>query len=131
MGININGNNNNKILRIVILSTYSALSWMPLPNVHSILLASNIIVITKQRRFFRRGIQYNSCRCNSLRTSYHSNTECVPYQRKISHLSTVCIPTLNHSCFQQSARPSNWHRVQRFHLVCKIMTVICCSVFFL
>ena len=130
MGININGINITNVMLISIYRTYSKISWFPLPNVISVPLAIKLIGITKHRQFFMRGIWSSFCKFRSLRTSYHSNTEWILYQIKISHLRTVWILKLHQSWSQQSAWPSNFPHVWRSLPVCKIMTLMCCSVFF-
>ena len=79
MCTNINVINQTYIMIIAIYSTYSVLSQFHLPNIHSILLARNLIGTTKYRRFLMRGLRSSLCKHNSLGASYHSNTECVLY----------------------------------------------------
>ena len=110
--------------------TYSIVEWFPLPNVLFVLLASNLTGITKHRHFLMRGLWLSFCKRHISSTSYHSKTEWVPYQRKLIHPRTSWIPTVNQSWYQQSAWPSNRTCVQRSHRVCKIMILLCCSVFF-
>ena len=76
-----------------------------------------------------RGIWSSLCKCHSLRTTYHSKTEWVPYQRKLSHKSTGQFLTINQSCSQQSAWYLNRPAAQRSHPVCKIVNSQWCSVF--
>ena len=97
--------------------------WLPLPDVLSVLLSSNLIGIKKHRHLL------SSCKCHSLSISYHSKTEWVSYQRKNSHVSNGEIQAVNKSRSQQSAWPSNHPRVQSSHPVCKIMTLLCCYLF--
>ena len=55
MGININVTNQPNIMIIDIYITYSVFSWLPLPNVHPVPLASNFVWIPKHRHFLMRG----------------------------------------------------------------------------
>ena len=105
------------------------LSWLPLPNVISIPLARNLIGIMKHRRLLMRFIWSSFCKRHSSRTSYNSKTERLPHKIKLVHLRTVQIPTVNQYLSQRSAWPSNLPRVQRSHPLCKIMTLLCCSIF--
>ena len=129
MDININGINRTNMILVAVYITYSILLWFPIPRVLPVPLAGNFIGITKHGCFLMRGLWSSFCKFHSSRTSYHSNMEWTPYQRKISHLSNGIIPIVNQSRSQQSAWPSNRPRVQRSHPVWKIMTLICCFVF--
>ena len=105
------------------------MSWLPLPNVLPTLLARKLRGITQHKGFLMRGIRSSFFKWPSLRNSYHSNMEWVPYQRKIIHLRNGQITTVNQSRSQQSSWPSNHPRVKRSHPVRKIMTLLCCSIF--
>ena len=83
----------------------------------------------KLRHFLMRGQQLSLCQRPRSRTSYHSNMGRVLYHRKLSHKSTVRFTTINPSCSQQISRPPNRPAFQRLHLVWKIMTRYCCSIF--
>ena len=52
MGININGINRANIILIAINITYSVLLWIPLPNVLSVPLVSNLTWIKKSGAFW-------------------------------------------------------------------------------
>ena len=129
MGINNIGINKTNIILIALYIIYSVLTWLFLTYVLSGLLASNLIGITKHRHFLMRGLQPSFWKRHSLSNSYHSNTEWVTYQRKLSHMRTSQIQTVNIFRSQKSIWPLNCPHVQRSHLVCKIMTLLCCSVF--
>ena len=51
MSININEEYHTEIVMITIKSTDYVLYWWPLPNAFPVPLASNLIGITKNRRF--------------------------------------------------------------------------------
>ena len=129
MGININGIDKKTHNTKFYIDHLLCLLQFPLPNVRTIPLARNLIGIPKHWIFLMRGLWLSFFKLHSPRTSYHSNTEWVPYQRKTSQLRTGRIPTVNQFCSKQSAWPLNWPRVQRSHPVWKIMTLLCCSVF--
>ena len=129
MGKHINEINQTNIIINDIYITYLVLSQLPLPNVHPIPLASNLISIPKLRRFLMRGQQLSLCQRHSSSTSYHSKTGWLPYQIKRLHKSTSWFPTINQPRSQQSTWPSNQPEFQRLRLVCKIITRYCCSVF--
>ena len=131
MDININEINRTNMILIAVYITYYILLWSPIPNVLSVPLAGNLIGITEHRRFFMRGLWSNFCKYHSSRTSYHSNTEWVPYQIKLSHFRTGQIIKVEQSCCQQSFWLSNRPAAHRLHMVCKKMNLLWCSVFLL
>ena len=102
-GININEINQTNIIINAIYTTYLVLSQFPLPNVHPIPLASNLISIPKLRRFLMRGQQLSLFQRHSSSTSYHSKTGWLTYQRQLSNKSTGRFPTINQPRSQQSA----------------------------
>ena len=130
MGININGMNQTSIILIMVKRIYYILSWFPLLNVLYITLTSNLIRLKKTQSFFYERSSINICKRHFSMTRYHSQTEWLLYQRKISHLSTCRIPTVNQYWSQKWDRLSNCSFVQFLHLVCKIMTLLrlFCSV---
>ena len=121
----------NKHINIGINSTYSVLYWFPLPNVLCLPLSINLIGITEHRRFLMRCLQYSFCKHHSSSTSYHSNTECVTYQIKLSHLRTGQITKVDQYCCQHSSWPSNRPAAHLLQPVCKKMNLLWCSVFLL
>ena len=130
MGIHINDINLTDIILISIYSTYSVLSLFSSPNILSVPLSRNSMVITKHRRIIFSGIWLIFCKLHISKTSFHSNMEWVPYQIKIIHLIAIPTPTVNQSCSQQSAWPLNLFLVQRLHQVCKMITLLFFSVLF-
>ena len=129
MGINTNVIYQTNIILNAVYITYSVLSQFPLPNFHPVPLARNLTRIPKLRHFLMRGQQSVLCKLHILNTSYHSKSEWVPYQRKLSHKSTGTFLTINQYFSQQSDGPSNRPAVHHSHPVCKIMTRKYCSVF--
>ena len=129
MGININEIDQTNIILNVIYITYSVLSRLNLPNVRSVTLASIVIRMPKLRRFLMRGQRLSLCQQHISKTSHHSKTGWVLYQRKISHKITDRFITINQPCSQQSSWPSNQPAFQLLHPVCKKITRKCCSVF--
>ena len=101
---------------------------MILPTQHYLCtISKQLIELEKYRHFLIRGIESSFYKRHISRTSYHSKTELVMYQRKVIHLSTGLIQTLNQSCYQQSSWPLNLPRVHDLYPVCKIITILCFS----
>ena len=84
MVINVDDNNQTKIIIIAIRSTDFVLYWWPHPNIFPVPLATSLKGGNKKNRpFLKRFIQSVFCQIYSSRTSYHDRTYWLQYRIKL------------------------------------------------
>ena len=110
--------------------TYSFLWWWPLLNVCTIRFTRNLIGITKDTWFLTRGLQSVFCQRHISRNSYHTSTDWLKYWINFFTRVPVNFQHKINLAINNWLFPLNVSWIQCFYLVCQMVPLLCCLLFF-